>query len=341
MVVCGRSVAAPVTDGGLRLFALSADRTFGEAVAAAAGVQLAPHEERTFEDGEHKTRPLVSVRGMDAYVLDSLYGDTVHSANDKLCRMLFFIGALRDAGAARVTAVTPYLCYSRKDRRTKPRDPVTTRYVAALFEAVGTDVVVTMDVHNPAAYQNAFRQRTEHLEVRPLLVGYLLEHAGDASLTIVSPDAGGVKRATSVRESLARALGRDVGMAFLEKRRSEGQVTGDAVVGSVEGTVAIIVDDLISSGTTIARAARACRARGAARVWAAATHALFTAAAGDTLGEPALERLIVSNTVVQGRIPETLATKVAVLDVGTLLGEAVRRMHAGGSIVELLSDAPG
>ncbi|HSJ31644.1 MAG TPA: ribose-phosphate diphosphokinase [Longimicrobiales bacterium] len=329
-----------MTDGGLRLFALSADRTFGEAVAAAAGVQLAPCEERIFEDGEHKTRPLVSVRGMDVYVLDSLYGDAVHSANDKLCRLLFFIGAVRDAGAARVTAVTPYLCYSRKDRRTKPRDPVTTRYIAALFEAVGADVIVTMDVHNPAAYQNAFRLRTEHLEVRPLLVRYLQEHAGDEGLTIVSPDAGGAKRATSVRESLARALGRDVGLAFLEKRRSEGQVSGDAVVGSVEGTTAIIVDDLISSGTTIARAAQACRARGAARVWAAATHALFTAAAGDTLGEPALERLIVSNTVVRGRIPESLATKVAVLDVAPLTGEAVRRMHAGGSIVELLSDAP-
>ncbi|HSK19185.1 MAG TPA: ribose-phosphate diphosphokinase [Longimicrobiales bacterium] len=328
-----------MTDGGLRLFALSADRAFGEAVAAAAGIQLAPHEERTFEDGEHKTRPLVSVRGVDAYVLDSLYGDSAHSANDKLCRMLFFIGALRDAGAARITAVTPYLCYSRKDRRTKPRDPVTTKYVAALFEAVGTDVVVTMDVHNPAAYQNAFRLRTEHLEVRPLLVGYLLEHAGDTSLTIVSPDAGGVKRATSVRESLARALGRDVGMAFLEKRRSEGEVSGDAVAGNVEGSTALIVDDLISSGTTIARAARACHARGAARVWATATHALFTAAAGDTLGEPALERLIVSNTVVQGRIPATLARKVTVLDVAPLLGEGVRRMHAGGSIVELLSDA--
>ena len=329
-----------MTDGGLRLFALSADRTFGEAVAAAAGVQLAPHEERSFEDGEHKTRPLVSVRGVDAYVLDPLYGDSIHSVNDKLCRMLFFIGALRDAGAARITAVVPYLCYGRKDRRTKARDPVTTRYVAALFEAVGTDVVVTMDVHNPAAYQNAFRLRTEHLEMRPLLVEYLLEHAGDTSLTIVSPDAGGVKRATAVRESLARASGRDVGLAFLEKRRSEGRVSGDAVVGSIEGRTAIIVDDMISSGTTIARAARACRASGATRVWAAATHALFTAAAGDTLGEGALERLIVSNTIVPARTPETLVPKVAVLDVAPLTGEAVRRMQAGGSIVELLGDTP-
>ena len=148
----------------LMLFALGASREFGARVAAALDMPLAAHEERAFEDGEHKWRPLVSVRGRDVFVVHSLYGDDAESANDKLCRLLFFIGALKDAAAARVTALVPYLCYARKDRKTKPRDPVTTRYLAALFEAVGTDGIVTLDVHNLAAYQNAFRCRTEHLE---------------------------------------------------------------------------------------------------------------------------------------------------------------------------------
>ena len=95
------------------------------------------------------------------------------SANDKLCRLLFFIGALKDAGAARVTAVTPYLCYARKDRRTKPNDPVTTRYIAGMFESVGTDCVVTLEVHNPVAFENAFRCRTIALTGTPLFVDYV------------------------------------------------------------------------------------------------------------------------------------------------------------------------
>src|SRR5512144_1688636 len=150
----------------LMLFALEASRPFGEAVSRALGTPLSAHEARTFEDGEHKTRPLVNVRGRDVYVVQSLYGDAAQTVNDKLVRLLFFIGALRDASAARVTAVVPYLAYARKDRKSKSRDPVTTRYVAELFEAVGVDRIVTLDVHNLAAYQNAFRCRADHLEAQ-------------------------------------------------------------------------------------------------------------------------------------------------------------------------------
>ena len=133
-----------VTDRRFALFALNATAELGSALAAALKHPLAPHEEREFEDGEHKTRPLEAVRGADVFVLQSLHGGPEQSANDKLCRLLFFIGALKDAGATRVTALAPYLCYARKDRRTKPNDPVITRYVASLFEAVGTDGVVTL-----------------------------------------------------------------------------------------------------------------------------------------------------------------------------------------------------
>ena len=137
----------------LALFSLRFDQTLGERVAGKLGIRLGAHEEREFEWGQHKSRPLESVRGKDVYVVQSLHGDAVHNVNDKLCRLLFFLGALRDADARRVTAVVPFLCYARKDRQTKPRDPVTTRYVAALFEAVGVDRVVTLEVHNLAAFQ--------------------------------------------------------------------------------------------------------------------------------------------------------------------------------------------
>lgn len=126
----------------LRVFALATSKDLGGAIAAALGQPLAAHEEREFEDGEHKARPLDAVNGADVFVVQSLHGGPVQSANDKLCRLLFFIGAIKDAGAARVTAVTPYLCYARKDRRTKPNDPVTTRYIAGMFvQGRGVEIV--------------------------------------------------------------------------------------------------------------------------------------------------------------------------------------------------------
>ncbi len=250
----------------LRLFALHTSRELGEQVARQLALPLSAHEEREFEDGEHKARPLQSVRGQDVYVLQSLHGEPGHSANDKLIRLLFFVAALKDAGAARVTALVPYLAYARKDRRSKARDPVNSRYVAQLFEAMGTDRVLTLDVHNLAAYQNAFRIPAEHLEAKQLFVAHFAPLLGREEVTVVSPDAGGVKRAEAFRQTLGLVLNRPVGAAFVEKYRSSGVVSGDALVGDVAGKPVIIIDDLISTGTTLVRAARACKDRGATRV---------------------------------------------------------------------------
>lgn len=236
------------------LFALEGgSHPWGEAVAARLGVPLSPHEERRFEDGEHKLRPLAGVRGRDVFVLHSLHGDDAQGPDEKLCRLLFFIGALKDASAATVTAVVPYLAYARKDRKTKARDPVTTRYVAALFEAVGTDRVLTLDVHNLAAYQNAFRCRADHLEATGLFAAHFAGILADREAVVVSPDAGGIKRAEQFRLRLRQVLGRPVAAAFAEKHRSEDVVSGELIVGDVAGRCAIVLDDLIGTGTTIAR----------------------------------------------------------------------------------------
>jgi ribose-phosphate pyrophosphokinase len=324
----------------LKLFTLNASRDFAAKVATALSVELGAHEEREFEDGEHKVRPLENVRGCDVYVLHSLYGDAKQSVNDKLVRLLFFVGALRDASAARVTAVLPYLSYARKDRRSKPRDPLSSRYVASLLEAVGTDAVVTLDVHNLAAYENAFRIRADHLEARKLFVEHFASVVGVAPLAVVSPDVGGVKRADAFRESLERRLRRPLGRAFMEKRRSEGVVSGDMLVGEVTGREVIIIDDLISSGTTLNRAVSRCRAEGATKIHAAATHGLFMEQAGELLRNPALESLVVTDSVPPFRLERTIAEeKLTVLTCVPLIAEAIRRMHEGGSLVELLQDS--
>lgn len=324
------------TPNDLQLFSLSCGRDLAARIASNLQIELGRHEERDFEDGEHKIRPLESVRGRDVYVVQSLHGEKELSASDKLCRLLFFLGALRDAGAERVTAVTPYLCYARKDRRTKPRDPVTTRYVAALFEAVQVDRIVTVDVHNPSAYENAFRIPTEHLTAAPTFIDHFRRKVDLQRPVVVSPDAGGVKRAEQFRQALERAIGRSVGSAFLEKFRSEGVVSGSAVVGDVEGSTAIIIDDLVSSGTTLARAAEACRRRGARAVYAAATHGIFVGDAAHLIEESKLERVVVLDTIPPFRLPpDLIGDRVEVLDSAPLLAAAVRRLHTGGSLVEL------
>ena len=322
----------------LKLFALNASREFANGIACELALPLATHEEREFEDGEHKARPLESVRGSDVYVVQSLYGDARQSVNDKLVRLLFFLGALKDASAARVTAVVPYLCYARKDRRSKPRDPLSSRYVASLFESLGVDAIVTLDVHNLAAYENAFRIRADHLEAKNLFVERLAPLVGNTPVAVVSPDVGGVKRADAFRESLERRIGRPAARAFMEKKRSEGVVSGEMLVGEVGGRTVIIIDDLISSGTTLDRAIAACRAQGAQTIHAAATHGAFTPKAAALLSNPALASLLVTDTVPPFRLEPQARAKLGVVSSIPLFAQAIRRMHEGGSLVELLQD---
>lgn len=318
----------------LRLFALNASAELGAAISTALGEPLAAHEEREFEDGEHKARPLDAVSGADVYVVQSLHSGPKESANDKLCRLLFFIGALKDAGAARITTVTPYLCYARKDRRTKPNDPVTTRTIADMFESVGTDCVVTLEVHNPVAFENAFRCHTVALTGTPLFVDYIKTAFAADKLAVISPDAGGMKRAELLRETLEAALGRPVGNGLAEKHRSAGVVSGDLFVGDVAGTTALIVDDLISTGNTLLRAAHSARKAGAKRVIALVTHGLFMKGAAEVIADPAIDRLVVTDAVPTFRL--ATRDKVVTLPAGPLLAETIRRLHEERSLTDLM-----
>jgi ribose-phosphate pyrophosphokinase len=319
------------------MFVLKDSNELGLAVADTLSVPVAPHEERDFKDGEHKARPLISVRGKDVYVLQSLAGGSGASVNDKLCKLLFFIATCRDNGASRVTAVVPYLAYSRKDRQTKSRDPVTTSYVAQLFEAVGTDRVITLEVHNIAAFQNAFRCETVHLDVRKLFVPAIQRLAKDLPLTVFSPDNGGIKRAQLLREALEAARGQEVGLGFMEKRRSRDVVSGDLFAGEVNGSAVIIVDDMISTGGTILRSAITCRERGAKAVYAFATHGLFNPGCEALFDSPAVDRIVVTDSIkLANRTGSEPRAKIELVPVAPLIGEVIRRLHANESIAELL-----
>ena len=316
---------------GLLLFALESSREFGERIAARLDQPLARHEEREFSGGEQKTRSLDEVAGRDVYVLHSLHGEPGQSANDKLVRMLFFIGSLKDAGAELVTAVAPFIAYGRKDRRTKPRDPVSSRYVASLFEAVGTDRIVTLEVHNVSAFENAFRTcKPEHVPIAGLLAGHIAETLADAELAVVSPDAGGAKRAELLRSVLESRVGRPVGKALMDKHRSMGKVSGSIFAGDVHDKTTIIFDDLISSGTTIMRAAAACRSAGATRVIAAAAHGMFQPDSR-LFGPEGPDELIVTDSVPVG---EGIAG-VTILSAAGLLADVVDRLNRNQAVTDL------
>jgi ribose-phosphate pyrophosphokinase len=323
----------------MKLFALHSSIEFGKLVAQELKIELNQHEEREFEDGEHKIRPLENVRNENVYVIQSLYSDAMQSVNDKLCRLLFFIGALKDASAKTVTTISPYLCYARKDRKTKSRDPITTRYVAQLFEAVGTDRMVTMDVHNIQAFQNAFRISTENLEARDTFADYISPLISDEDAVIISPDIGGIKRAEQFQQSLQKRLNKNIPLAFMEKYRSAGIVSGSALLGEVKNRSAIIVDDLISTGTTIARTASACKKADANRVIAFATHGIFTGNPDEIFADKTLQQIIITNAVAPFRLADTrMKQKVTVLNVAPVFAEAIRRIETGGSVTELLND---
>ncbi|MFT3931092.1 MAG: ribose-phosphate pyrophosphokinase [Spongiibacteraceae bacterium] len=312
----------------LSLFCLNTSRTYSSRVAAHLGIELADHEERHFEDGEHKCRSLIDVCGHDVYVVHSLHGDSSESVDKKLCKLLFFIGSLKDVGAHRVTAVMPYLCYSRKDQRTQPHDPTTTRYVAAMFEAVGVDRVATIDVHNVAAYENAFRCRRKNLKAKPLFIAHFSELARSQNVVVVAPDFGGAKRAEDFRKDLAQTIGSPIELAVMEKHRSGGVVSGSALSGDVAGKTAIILDDLISTGGTLRRAAHACRAGGANRVYAAATHGLFMPGASELLADTAIDAIVVTDTITPDRLDITqYGGRLKTLESSKLIADAIKRWH--------------
>jgi ribose-phosphate pyrophosphokinase len=213
---------------------------------------------------------------------------------------------------------------ARKDRRTKPNDPVTTRYIAQLFEAIGTDCIVSLEVHNPVALENAFRRRAVALTAATLFVDYA-RALKDEQLCVVSPDPGGAKRAELFREALEQALGRPVGKGFAYKHRSAGVVSGDLFIGDVVGA------------TTLLRAAKAARLAGAHRVIALVTHGLFMAGSAEVIADPAIDRLVVTDAIPTFRLhSETARRKIDVLPVAPLLAEAIVRLHRGRALTDLL-----
>lgn len=315
------------------IFGLDRDESLADRIAAALDERLAPHEDRAFEDGEHKWRPLADPRGDDAYLVASLHGGPRESPQDKLVRLLMMAATLRDHGAARVTAVVPYLAYARKDRRTKPFDPLALRYLAQWVEASGIAQLIALQPHDVAAFENAFRCPVRALDAHlafDAVVDALAAGGGMGGLAVASPDPGGVKRAQLWREALEARLAAPVGFAMVDKRRSAGVVSSERLVaGEVQGRTVLLLDDLIASGETMQRAAQALRGAGAREVLAFAAHGLFVGRASQALDDPAIARVVVTDSVPAFRLAADapLRGKLQVVSSVALLADAIRESH--------------
>jgi ribose-phosphate pyrophosphokinase len=327
------------------LFAPPESRALAETAASAAGIALAPLEDRRFEGGEFKLRPLESVRGRSAFVLQTLAATGDAPTADRLVRLLFLISVLRDAGAARRIVLIPYLAYARKDRRTQLRDPVSSRYVAQLLEAAGADQVVAIDVHNPAAFDNAFRVPVDHLTALPMFVDHFARRLAPGPLLVASPDVGGIKRAQLFQELLAERVNHPVELAFLEKRRASGVVSGDRLVGmTTDNPTVIVIDDLCASGGTLIRAATTLRRAGASSVHVAVTHVPIDSGLAAVLACEDVSEMVVTDSVGPSaqRLAQSSAAgdRLVVLSAASLIGSAIARMSAGRPLAPLLSRWP-
>lgn len=275
-----------------------------------------------FRDGEINLQVGQTVRGTDCFVIQP----TCPPADSNLMELLVMIDALKRASAKSIAAVVPYYGYARQDRKNKPRDPICAKLVANLIQAAGADRVLTMDLH-AGQIQGFFDIPVDNLKAMPILADYFLEK-GLKNVVVVAPDVGGVARARELSERM------DAPLAILDKRRPRPNVAEVLhVIGDVEGKVAIMVDDLIDTGGTIAHGAQALVRDGATKVYACCTHPVFSHPAVERLQEAPIEEVVVTNTIPQD--PVTKPAKVKVLSVAPLFGEAIRRIFEETSVSTL------
>jgi ribose-phosphate pyrophosphokinase len=310
----------------MQLYALDPGDPIGPAIAAALEEPLAAFEERRFEDGERKLRPLHDPRGHEAVVVAGLHGGPVESPHDRLWRLMLLAATLRDHGAARVTAVIPYLAYARKDRRTKPFDPLSLRVLAQALESTGLAQVIVLEAHDTSAFENAFRVPVLQVEAWHAFGALARTLAESGPVAVASPDPGGAKRALRWHAALVEHLAAPVGFALVDKRRSAGLLSGGHLVaGEIEGRTVLLLDDIVATGHTLVQAAAALKRAGARRVVGLAAHGLFTEGAAQVLADPVLDALVVTDSLPPPQLPPggPLAARLQVVSAAPLLAHAL------------------
>ncbi len=309
--------------GDLKVFSGSAHPQLARQIAEFLGIPLGQARLRRFPDSEVSFQIDENIRGTDVFIVQP----TCNPVDQHLMEMLVMVDAFRRSSAARITVVVPYYGYARQDRKDKPRVPISAKLVANLISAAGANRVLTMDLHK-AQIQGFFDIPVDHLFSAPVIIEYCAR-LNLPNLTIVSPDAGGAERARAYAKRL------DAELAIVDKRRTEdGTAEVMNVIGDVKGRTCILQDDIIDTAGTIQKAASALKAEGAERVLACAVHGVLSGPAIDRIEKSPLDQLIVTDTIPLSAEAE-MCRKIHVLNVGRLLGQAIRNIHEETSVSSL------
>jgi ribose-phosphate pyrophosphokinase len=300
-----------------------------EQIAAELETEIVPTDTRTFANGEIYARYDESVRGCDAFVIQS------HAApiNEWLMEQLIMVDALKRASAKRITVVAPFYPYARQDKKGRGREPISARLVADLYRAAGADRIMSVDLH-AAQIQGFFDGPVDHLFAMPVLLEHFRAQLDPTTLTVVSPDMGRVRVADIWSDKLGAPL------AIIHKRRDpkvHNQVSVHEIVGEVEGRVCLLVDDMIDTGRTIVKAAEALKKNGALGVVVAATHAVFSDPAFEILQSEAVDQVVVTDTLP---VPEDKRwDRLTVLPIAPLIARAIHEVFDDGSVTSMFDGA--
>ena len=313
---------------GIRVFSGTSNPDLAGGIAAYLELSLGAIDVFRFADGEIGVRIEESVRGEDVFIVQP----TCPPASETLMELLVIIDAVRRASAARITAVIPYFGYARQDRKMKPREPISAKLVANLLTTAGAHRVLTLDLHAGQLW-GFFDIPLDHLPGRMILGDYFRRLSLE-NVVVVSPDIGGVKRAREFAEYLRAPL------AIIDKRRDRPNQVAEVVhvIGKVYRRTAILVDDIIDTGGTLAMGAEALMRRGVRDVYACCTHAILSPLAAARILRSPIRQLIVTDSIPVP--PEKRTEKITVISVAGLLGEAIRRVHADQSVSELFGQPP-
>ena len=311
------------------LFSGTSNRQLAEEIAKKMQTRVGNALVDRFKNDEVRIEIRENVRGAEVFVIQSLCRSPQGaSVNDSIMELLLIIDALRRASANRITAVIPYYGYAKQDKKTKGREPISAKLLANMIERAGAERIVTLDLH-AAQIQGFFDVPVDNLMAAPTLCNYLKnQNLQGEKIVVVSPDAGGVPRAETFAKRLKSTL------AVIIKRRPEPDVSEVThIVGDVEGKIAVVVDDMISTGGTLVKAAEALRKRGATDVYTLATHGIF---AGDAIAQ--FEASDINKVIVTNTIPRTIVSpKIEHLTIAQILADAIKRITSNRSVSELFN----